>query len=103
MSERAWAAGLFEGEGCFSTSNGARARGGRYLNRTAKLNMTDEEPVRRFHAIMGVGTVRLVDTEYKPQWCWQVSSFEGVQHVVATLWSELGRRRRDQARTVLGH
>ena len=102
--ERAWAAGLFEGEGCFSASTGPSSSGGKYHNRTAKLSMTDELPVRRFHHFVGVGTVRLDDSRPAPQkvqWLWQVSSLEGVQHVAALLWDELGERRRGQARAAL--
>lgn len=44
----AWAAGLFEGEGSITTSRG-RFR--------LQIEMTDEESVRRFHAIVAAGRV----------------------------------------------
>ena len=54
----AWAAGLFEGEGCFTFqgSKKARTRGGRLGK--AQLSMTDEDVVRKFHTIMGFGSLR---------------------------------------------
>ena len=102
----AWAAGLFEGEGCFNASTGPRARGGRYKNCMAKLAMTDKDSVIRFAGIMGVGNIRFEDRRHLGHqgiWVWTTGSFEGTQHVVASLWFGLGRRRRDQARAVLGH
>lgn len=67
----AWAAGLFEGEGCFtlSASNRSFPR--------AVLTMTDEETVRRFAHIVGVGNVRPNNPpsrpgHCKPQWVWYV-------------------------------
>ena len=47
--ERAWAAGLFEGEGSISSSAAQRPR--------LQLKMTNEESVRRFASAMGVGKV----------------------------------------------
>ena len=48
--EQAWAAGLFDGEGCATKASGGRAR--------LQLKMVDEECVRRFHrAVGGIGTV----------------------------------------------
>lgn len=87
----AWAAGLFEGEGSFSTRRKSRDRG-----LLARMQMTDEDVVRRFHSIIRVGNVTgpYFAKGKKPIWIWQVGSFEGVQHVVASLWEWLQSRRR---------
>ena len=99
----AWAAGLFEGEGCFYLSQ----RSGRPAP-DASLGMADEDVVRRFHSVVGVGNVNVRDQarysgnpKVKPQYQWRTASFEGVQAVVAMFWPFLGARRRAKARDVL--
>lgn len=90
----AWAAGLFEGEGCFYL-----ARTQSYALRAA-LKMSDEDVVRRFHAIVRVGNIfgpTQYGTEKKPLWTWQAYKFEEVQAVIALFWHQLGQRRRDKA------
>lgn len=95
----AWAAGLFEGEGCFTTS-----RRGRF--QCAKVSMTDADVVERFNAIIGFGSLTNLRLSQKnPKWkdqrCWTVSNFEGFQAVVVMLWPWLGERRRARAIEVL--
>ena len=92
----AWAAGLFEGEGCFTLSGRGTAR--------AILNMTDEDVVRRFAQIVRVGGIRgkrVIRPQHKPQWEWTVQNHEGVQALIAVLWPWLGQRRRSRAVEVL--
>jgi len=68
MSEIAWAAGLFEGEGYLSLSGGVRPYAG--------LNMTDEDVVRRFHEVIGVGSVTGPHHgAKKPRWTWRTTSY----------------------------
>lgn len=96
----AWAAGLFEGEGCITIGerNATRRR-----HPICQLNMADEDVVRRLHTVLGVGTVRM--RKYQPvkkdQWVWRVSSFEDAQYVIAALWNWLGARRKNRALEVL--
>jgi hypothetical protein len=93
----AWAAGLFEGEGCFSL----QSRG----NPRATLSMTDFDVVRRFAEVVGFGTVfdkvppRL--PHHKPQLAWRVTSFERTQALIAMFWPWLGERRRARAVEIL--
>jgi hypothetical protein len=100
--ELAWAAGLFEGEGCIAL-NKANDRRGAYAR--LSLNMNDEDSVRRFHDAVGVGYVSgphlRPDPKHKPYWNWYISAFEPVQHVIASLWYGLGERRKARAREVL--
>ena len=53
----AWAAGLFEGEGCIA----AHKRGKRGSGIQLRLGMTDRDAVQRFAAVVGAGTI------YKPR------------------------------------
>lgn len=99
-SEIAWAAGLFEGEGCFAVCTSQKG----YKQRVAQLAMTDKDVVERFHVILGVGSVckyRPSHNGIKALYVWKTGSAETVQHVVAVLWNHLGQRRKEQAIKVL--
>jgi len=94
----AWAAGLFEGEGCFSTRHYSRDR-----SLLAKIKMSDEAVVSKFHKVIKVGNVTgpYLALKKKPVWIWQVGSFEGVQHTISSLWNWLGTRRRTRAKELI--
>lgn len=54
-AEIAWAAGLFEGEGCIIERT-QRARDGSTLHyQCLQLTMTDRDVVERFHQVVGCG------------------------------------------------
>lgn len=100
FTELAWAAGLFEGEGCI---NG-------YVNKSGErgiqlmLRMTDEDVVQRFQSVIGFGNIHKrapLQSHHKRSYLWHVGSFERAQAVIAALWPWLGRRRRATAKRVL--
>lgn len=99
----AWAGGLFEGEGCFCVN---RQPSKSKPMAHVELCSTDEETVRRFHKVVGVGNVlgpytyRLRPNN-KPYWKWKVNKFEYAQHIGAILWPWLGERRREAAKSML--
>ena len=86
----AWAAGLFEGEGCISSG-----RAGIRLS----LGMTDKDVVEKFLSIVGVGTIGKPTSlpNRKPCWYWVLYKVEHSQAVLAALWPFLGQRRRARA------
>ncbi len=95
----AWAAGLFEGEGCITRCNG-RPR--------LSLRMTDEEAVRRFAEVVGVGKVYgpyggygyRDGHERRPVFMWVASRVDaGVAYALMEPW--LGESRRLRADEVL--
>ena len=94
----AWAAGLFEGEGCFNVYHRA---GSNKSQTQARLTMTDRDAVDRFAAIVGIGKVRgpIVDPRgtNKDRWEWYVSSGKNVRIVIALLLPWLCERRRTKA------
>jgi hypothetical protein len=95
--ELAWAAGLFEGEGCFSLLQGNKAS-------TAGINMIDRDVIERFCRIVGFGRVYAKpprEAHHKMQWQWKVASFEYFQATVALLWPWLGKRRKRRALEIL--
>jgi hypothetical protein len=105
VRELAWAAGLFEGEGCISLTS---LSGTQLRYPALTLAMTDRDSVERFRAAVGVGTVymrpvnRSATFAHKlPLYVWKANSFEGNQAVIALLWYGLNERRRARAREVL--
>lgn len=93
----AWAAGLFEGEGCFTA---CRARRGPRQYMRASLAMTDEDVVRDFAAAVGVGRVNgpyRTTENRKPQWRWDLHGYGACQAFVQALMPWLGDRRLVQA------
>lgn len=97
----AWAAGLFEGEGCFSL---AHAKG--VAQPTCVVSMSDEDVIRRLHRLLGIGSVRKTSRKaYGPDrkdlWTWTAAGFRSAQYVVALLWNWLGERRQTRAAEIL--
>lgn len=94
----AWAGGLFEGEGCASLRHDLAGRP------VVSLAMTDEDVVRRFHAIVERGTVTMYQTRNpgrKCEWRWAVYRAADVVSVLSLLWPHLGERRSEQTMRVM--
>ena len=103
MNWIAWAAGLFEGEGCFFI-NTVRKEGKSYRYPCATLKMTDEDVVRKFHEIVGVGKVwrkPAARLGWKPQWDWRCHGSEETEKVFELLSPYLFSRRMLLATNVL--
>lgn len=108
--EIAWAGGLFEGEGCFTTLNQthslAKGRSRTYRYPRARVVMTDEDAIRRFHDAVGFGVVygplqAHSGPAHKPVFEWQAYTFEHVQAPYAMLYPWLCGRRRARGAEVL--
>jgi hypothetical protein len=108
-TQRAWAAGLFEGEGTvgayWNPRKWTRADGTVTLTRqcriAASVVMTDDEPLRSFFAIVGVGNVtgpyvRGARPKERPFYCWRVTNSTGVRKVFRLIGPYLSSRRRAQ-------
>jgi hypothetical protein len=96
----AWAAGLFEGEGCFTAIRTDKSSN-RYL-RVALLT-TDEDVLRRFHRIVGTGSITIEPRRHgtKMQWRWQVTRECDFRSIVRLFEPYLGNRRRSRAYELL--
>ena len=86
----AWAAGLFEGEGCVRLDDG-RTR--------LELETTDQDVALDFASIMRSGTVRQRNKNWrhphhKTSWRWQAGAIEDVTRICGWLYPFLGERRR---------
>jgi hypothetical protein len=94
-AEIAWAAGIFEGEGSFSTHT--------VYSKTyprASVEMNDEDVVRRYHEIVGVGTFlqrKRPDLRYISV----VQDIAGFRALVDLLSPWLGARRQAKAQQII--
>lgn len=91
-----WVAGLLEGEGCFKL-NTKTVKGLRYHYANVELNMTDEDVIRKTHAIVGLGTVtgpywsgRSAD---KQTWHWSIQKDEVAREFMRTVLPLMCERR----------
>jgi hypothetical protein len=99
-AEIAWAAGLWEGEGYVQTHKASRPSG-TYVYARMGMSQTDEDVIRRFHSVVGCGTItdRPPRKEgHKPYWVWQLTD---PQHVAEAFRPWLGKRRLDQLSSAL--
>src|SRR5436309_3043440 len=98
----AWAAGFFDGEGCFCYS-----QSGKYG--CVSIGQSELEPLARFRQAVGLGKIygpyvfpktrnRL---SKKPQYVFRVHGHEGVQAIAAMLWFQLSSIKTTQAIYVL--
>lgn len=96
----AWAAGLFEGEGCWN----AYVRDSGKIQMQARVGMTDRDVVERFAEIVGCGSVNVGKPgtgSIKPVYTWCVYEAEKVREVIALFLPFMGERRRAKALSVL--
>ena len=99
--ELGWIVALFEGEGCLTFG----LQGGPHPSHLgiwrAFIKMTDEDVVRRFHELIGVGTILSLGSEgfrkdgdpYKDAWRWTITRQEDVLNFCALLAPHMGARR----------
>lgn len=97
----AWAVGLFEGEGTiFSRTEPYRAR-------RLTMSSTDEDVLRRFHAIVGVGRLtgphQSKQERRKPYWRWSVDRWDELAPLTEAMLPLLGERRATAARALLAN
>lgn len=96
MTDIAWAAGIFEGEGSFYMSDKYQAQ--------IKLAMTDRDVVERFSTVMGCGNISKMKKEkphHRQAWMWRVSSWAEFAKVTDLIGSFLGERRTQRMDEIL--
>lgn len=92
--EAAWVGGLFEGEGCITISS-PRARHPTWSVQL-EVKMTDQDTIRRLHAIAGCGGVTAGKDSrpnHSPTWRWRVAEAWEVRRILRAIRPWLGRRR----------
>lgn len=104
----AWAAGFFDGEGCFYHGIRRRygnSRGGPYRWTETRMTQAHPEVLHRFAATVGLGRVygpyAKKRPNHRPQWQYLAHGFHQTQAIIAMLWPWLGSVKRLQAAQVL--
>ncbi len=88
----AWAAGLFEGEGCLYTTGKTGI--------TAQVCMTDQDVIQKFRDILGFGNIegpirdKHFKEHYKDQYRWRTSNKNSIDIIYQLFLPYLGSRRR---------
>lgn len=101
-AEVAWAAGLFEGEGCIRFCKHDRTLG--YIS--LRIKMTDRDVLQRFADIVGGELKGPYDPpankpHWKIAWSVQISQTQKSIDVLEAFWPYLGERRRAKAQEVI--
>ena len=94
----AWAAGLFEGEGCISHNRHGKPK--------LAMEMTDLDVLERFARVVGFGQARPKGradrpAHYRPIFYWQATARAEVRLILAMLLPQLGNRRAYKALNAL--
>lgn len=99
--ELAWAAGFFDGEGCFCFSEA-----GQYV--CVSITQTERDPLDRFERAVGLGKVNGPYGQHsqdrwsrKPQYVFRANGHDAIQSIAALIWFKLGATKRRQAAAVL--
>lgn len=94
-----WAAGLFEGEGCFSRGGWSK-NGTEYKQFVATIEMVDEDVIRDFHEVVSIGSVthmegrtRKAGQINKDTWRWKVGSHDDFRNFAEAMLPYMGKRR----------
>jgi len=94
----AWAAGLFEGEGCISVADFAPRLKLRVVS-------TDRDVVEKLNVILGYGYVHLAnkarEPHHKDAWAWTTARREHVVEILGWLMPHFGDRRYAKAMEAL--
>lgn len=97
--ERAYSAGLYEGEGSVVLTGRKRKSGWQ-----VEIAMTDKEPLSKMQEIWG-GNIRgpylRGKAHYKPTYVWRINGYEQVERFYILIESFLSPRRKDQFISIL--
>ena len=101
-ADRAWLAGLFEGEGCFTIEKNGSVR--------AMIAMSDRDIIERVHALWPTTVLRVdhpktkpwLTQKPKPRYWWRIAGPQ-VREFIELIEPWLGERRRARAQELLSH
>lgn len=104
----AWAAGVLEGEGCFSIFHRKTAKHD-HKSLAIHCEMTDEDTVTKLHSVFNVGSILVrkntsgrVDRRIRKQtWIWSVQNHEGIYKVCNSILPYMGSRRTEKIKELL--
>ena len=90
-TDRAWAAGFYDGEGCTSLAGKSK---GRYVYTCLRVNQKDIRPLQRFADVVGVGNISLPPSQ-RGVHAWKVSGVRA-DEAIDVLWPYLSLPKREQ-------
>lgn len=95
----AWAAGLFDGEGCISIYDRVTARGTKYRVVKLEINMTDRDTVEHIAALFQANTPIEIHPSgnRKTQWKMSLHKPERIEQVLRWMLPYLSARRTEKA------
>lgn len=104
----AWAAGILEGEGCFSIFHRKNAKWD-HKSVAIHCEMTDQDTILKLSKVFNVGTVnerpnlkkRVDGSQRKTTWIWSVQNHKDIQLVLYSILEFLGERRTTKALDLL--
>jgi len=104
----AWAAGILEGEGCFSIFKRASSTTN-HKQLCIQCTMTDRDVITKLADIFGVGRISEVQptgtkrdgTPYKLAYKWAVDNHAGQRLILESIMPHLGERRKAKAEELL--
>lgn len=103
--EAAWFAGLFEGEGCITRTTRHNRWGDDLYYYTLKVNMTDEDVVRKISRVTGYSSLygphQPRGSGTKPYWVWECQNRAEMIRILTAIRPHLGQRRGERADEVL--
>lgn len=89
MNWEAWAAGLFEGEGCLTWTT---ASGRKYP--TASASSTDLDVLEKFRSVIGIGAIYSNGSfTHKQVWVWKINGITNIRILSEIVGPYLGERR----------
>ena len=98
----AWAAGVFEGEGCISVQRNTVG----HLTPVMVVKMTDKDVVERLFEVMGRGSVYTYKKTYgegarRIPYQWRITGWDNLHWFAETIGPFLGERRTERLNEVL--
>lgn len=100
--EIAWAAGVLEGEGCFTLVRNSKAKGGRSAKIVLQMNDLDViTNVRKVFDLKGKIYRRPPRGNSKESWTWTVYRASDVKEILWYVLPWLGKRRKEKAKELL--
>lgn len=107
-AELHWAAGLLEGEGCFSLFNRTHKSGNVSPQFAIHCEMTDKDVIERLHGVFQVGTIcvrennnRKDGVKRKTSYIWSVQKQEHIRQVLSLILPIMGERRSSKIKQML--
>ena len=96
-TDRAWAAGFWDGEGSTSLKRAQRPNGPRQRRMYVSQKDTGPELLDRFLSIVGVGIVKERSTR-PGVWAWTAQDNASTSRALAVMWPYLSSPKQTQAR-----